>query len=91
MQSEQVRELEEIDRRLKYFVDQLSQARLERRMASMGFDSAPIKCDTSYVESLCIQTIVEARRVRAKLVDRIASSDNVQPNRTVKDSVDPIS
>lgn len=73
MQSEHVRELEELDRRIEFFATHLAQSRLERRMASMSFDSAPIKCDSSYVDNMCVAAIVEAQRVRAELVNHISS------------------
>lgn len=70
MQSGPMRDLYILDRKLEFFVAQLAQVRLERQMASLGFNSAPIKCDSSYVENMYVAAIVDAQRARADLVDQ---------------------
>lgn len=74
-QSEYGRELILIDRKIEFFVAHLAQARLERRMATLGFNSAPVKCDVSYVETMYVAAIVDARRERDTLIGRMNYSD----------------
>lgn len=73
--SENMRELSILDQRLEFLVANLAQARLERQMASLGFNSAPIKCDSSYVETMYVAAIIDARRMRAELIERISIPD----------------